>query len=292
MTACSRARAQLFGLVELRVHFSGETVTIPERSVRTVAFVGEARLHRAAAVAGVVMLAGWIIAVVLAGLDHQLSAGNVTTSAGFAVFAGVGVVVALHQPRNPVGWLLISFTFFFMLGIDAQEYAVYCYLLGHRLPFASAAVVVKQSANFAFFLLPLAVFLFPDGRLTSPRWWWVPDAGLRDRDRAADRRVCRAGPADHAPADVLLLGLGGRVYAGGGGAVQPAATAGAAHGGPAIQPGPLRRRPDCGRFRRPAQGRGRPGLGPHRPGSGGAGDARTRARLGVDEVSRRGPGVS
>lgn len=124
--------------------------------------MGEARWARAAAVAGVVMLALWIIAVVLAGLDHQLTAGNVTTSAGFAVFAGVGVVVALHQPRNPVGWLLISFTFFFMLGIDAQEYAVYCYLLGHRLPFASAAVVLKQSANFAFFLLPLAVFLFPD----------------------------------------------------------------------------------------------------------------------------------
>lgn len=122
------------------------------------------------------MLGQWIIAVVLAGLDHQLSAGNVTTSAGFAVFAGVGVVVTLHQPRNPVGWLLISFTFFFMLGIDAQEYAVYCLLLGHRLPFTSAAVVLKQSANFAFFLLPLAIFLFPDGRLTSPRWWWVLSA--------------------------------------------------------------------------------------------------------------------
>jgi MFS family permease len=160
----------------LTVQFSGETVTIPERSVRTVALVSEARLYRAAAVAGVVMLALWIIAVVLGSLDHQLSAGNVTTSAGFAVFAGVGVVVALHQPRNPVGWLLISFTFFFILGISTQEYAVYCYLLGHRLPFAPAAVVLKQSANFAFFLLPLAVFLFPDGRLTSPRWWWVLSA--------------------------------------------------------------------------------------------------------------------
>jgi MFS family permease len=138
--------------------------------------VGETRWSRAAAVAGAVLLAQWIIAVVLAGLDHQLSAGSITTSSGFAVFAGVGVVVAFHQPRNPVGWLLICFTFFFILGIDAQEYAVYCYLYGHRLPFASAAVVLKQSANFAFFLLPLAIFLFPDGRLTSPRWWWVLSA--------------------------------------------------------------------------------------------------------------------
>ena len=138
--------------------------------------MSEARWSRTAAVAGVVMLALWIIGVALAGLDHQLSAASVTTGAGFAVFAGVGVVVALHQPRNPVGWLLILFTFFFMLGIDTQEYAVYCYLQGHRLPFASAAVVLKQSANFAFFLLPLAIFLFPDGRLTSPRWWWVLSA--------------------------------------------------------------------------------------------------------------------
>ena len=135
--------------------------------------VSEARWSRTAAVAGVVMLVQWVIALVLAGLDHQLSAGNITTGAGFVVFAGVGSVVAFHQPRNPVGWLLILFTFFFMLGIDTQLYAVYCYLLGHRLPFASASVVLKQSANFAFFLLPLAIFLFPDGRLTSPRWWWV-----------------------------------------------------------------------------------------------------------------------
>jgi len=141
-----------------------------------VAVVGEVRWSRVAAVAGVVMLAQWVIALVLAGLDHQLSAAGITTGAGFAVFAGVGAIVAFHQPRNPVGWLLISFTFFFILGIDAQYYAVYCYLFGHRLPFAPAAVVLKQSANFAFFLLPLAIFLFPDGRLASPRWWWVLSA--------------------------------------------------------------------------------------------------------------------
>ena len=135
--------------------------------------MSEARWSRTAGVAGVVVLALWIIALVLLVLDRQLTPGNVMLSAGFLVFAGVGIVVALHQPRNPVGWLLILFIFLFALGIDAQQYAVYSYPLGHRLPFAATAVLVKPLAGAAFLLLPLAVFLFPDGRLASPRWRWV-----------------------------------------------------------------------------------------------------------------------
>ena len=54
--------------------------------------------------------------------------------------------------------------------------------------------------------------------------------------------------------------------AGRGGAVQPAAPAGAAGGGPPLQPGPLRRRQDRGRVRGPPERRRRPRLGPVRPG--------------------------
>jgi len=128
---------------------------------------------RTAAVLGAVVLGQFVFALVFAALDHQVTASFFVSTAGYLVFIAVGVVVAYHQPRNPVGWLLIFFTFFFTLGIDAQEYAVYCYLLGHRLPLASAGVLVKPVATPVFLLLPLAIGLFPDGGLASRRWRWV-----------------------------------------------------------------------------------------------------------------------
>jgi hypothetical protein len=60
---------------------------IPERSVRTVAVMSQAWRSRTAVGLGVVMLAQGIIALVLASLDHQLSADNCVFAAGILVFA-------------------------------------------------------------------------------------------------------------------------------------------------------------------------------------------------------------
>ena len=51
-------------------------------------------------------------------------------------------------------------------------------------------------------------------------------------------------------------GRGGRRHAGRRGLVHPGTTAGAEPGGPAVQPRPVRRRPDRGRLRRPAERHG------------------------------------
>ena len=151
---------------------------MPERPARTVGLVSGAGRRRgeqrAALVFGVVLLLLCAGAGVLTGLAHQLTLGHAGAGAGALVFGLTGVVVAYHQPRNPVGWILIAFPFQLLLGADAQYYAVLRYHLGHSgLPFGPAAVVVSPLVQSSLFLLPLAILLFPDGRVTSARWRWV-----------------------------------------------------------------------------------------------------------------------
>ncbi len=110
--------------------------------------------------------------VVTASLVRQLTVLNVgPVCAIILIYAGVGVLVARRQPRNPVGWILLVFVLLFMLGSDAGYYAVYDYTFGHHgLPLAAAAVLVQSSWVPALALIPLVILLFPDSRLSSRRW--------------------------------------------------------------------------------------------------------------------------
>ena len=111
----------------------------------------------------------------LSTLAHQATFLNIATGIPIPlVYAGVGVIVARHQPRNPVGWILILFVVLFLIPVDAGFYAVLRYRLGyHGLPLGPAAVTVTSLWPLAFALFPLVILLFPDGQLTSRRWWWV-----------------------------------------------------------------------------------------------------------------------
>ncbi len=87
------------------------------------------------------------------------------------IFAVVGIAVVRHQPRNPIGWiLLIAALGSEALPTDAASYALLVYRLGHRLPFGALAVLLQYTWAVAAPLLLLIILLFPDGRLPSPRW--------------------------------------------------------------------------------------------------------------------------
>jgi len=79
----------------------------------------------------VLMLLG--VTVTLAVLIHQLTILNVTTGLTFPlIYAAAGVIVARHQPRNPVGWILIIFVVLLLAPLDAGYHAVLRYRLGYH----------------------------------------------------------------------------------------------------------------------------------------------------------------
>ncbi len=87
--------------------------------------------------------------------------------------AGVGLLVAWHQPRNPIGWLLLGSGVCFVLDGDASLYDTADYLFHHgRLPFGWVAVLAQPSWAPAIALLGTAVLLFPDGKVLSRQWRW------------------------------------------------------------------------------------------------------------------------
>jgi hypothetical protein len=94
----------------------------------------------------------------------------------FAGFATVGLVVALRQPRNPVGWVFLLVGLAPTVGFFTSAYAVRSTLTEGGLP---GALYVEWVSSWAWFpgvgaLVTFALLLFPDGRLPSRRWRAVP----------------------------------------------------------------------------------------------------------------------
>jgi MFS family permease len=150
------------------------TITQPGRPDRVE------RRYRLASPVTATVLAGLTLvvlamAITLNGLTGQLS----VLSSGpivpvVVIYAGVGVVVARRQPRNPIGWLLIIFILVFLLSTVVGSYAVLYYRFGHHgLPLAPVAVMLQPLWAPALLLFPVVILLFPDGRLASRRWRWM-----------------------------------------------------------------------------------------------------------------------
>ena len=95
---------------------------------------------------------------------------QVTTFIAVLPIVPVGFVVARRQPGNPLGWMLLGLMALLLLGDVGGEYAWLSYQLGHHLPLAAVGVVLAPDWVLLLVTLPLAILLFPDGRLPSSRW--------------------------------------------------------------------------------------------------------------------------
>ncbi len=122
---------------------------------------------------GVVLVFLLAAGVVLDVLTHNI---HYSTNAIIALGLGaVGLVVALRQPRNPIGWLVLATGVLVTLGNDAKLYSLLDYRMHDgALPLGLAAVFVAGGLSTAALVVaPPAILLFPDGRLPSVRWRWV-----------------------------------------------------------------------------------------------------------------------
>ena len=123
-------------------------------------------------------LAGGLLALTVGALavsaSFGVAIGDLTDAFGFApvllAFAGVGTVVAGRRPANPIGWLFLAEGLAFAVGVATDTYARYATSGSVTPPSAAWAAWLGAILGELGFLFALALLLFPDGRLPSPRW--------------------------------------------------------------------------------------------------------------------------
>lgn len=197
------------------------TLRLAARWPRPPAFAGCSRVLAHAGWLGTVVLA--CAAAVLAVLT-RLPAPELAMPFGAAVmavaFAGVGTLVALRRPGNPMGWLLGAIGLCVILTVLFPLYARYTLvtrpgaLPGGELAGWTGLWIWTFAPGLAGTFLLL---LFPDGRLPSVRWRpvaWLAAADLAacavaTAIVAADSRPPSFDPEVDAPADLVLLGVPG-----------------------------------------------------------------------------------
>jgi hypothetical protein len=115
----------------------------------------------------IILLCAAAVPLAFAAREAESDIGNVII---LTSLAPVGLVVALRQPGNPLGWMYLALAALSALGVGAGAYAVLSYRLGHHLPLAVAAVFFALYWCPVIVTFPLVILLFPDGRLPSSRW--------------------------------------------------------------------------------------------------------------------------
>lgn len=127
------------------------------------------------ALAAVTLIAGGLVLDRIAAEQHVPGSGSLWLypflAAAVLAPAVLGALIVTRHPRNPIGWILVLGALSLGAVLAASPYAwVALYAQPGSLPGGSWAALVASLWP-AFFAWPLAVaFVFPDGRLPSPRW--------------------------------------------------------------------------------------------------------------------------
>jgi hypothetical protein len=88
------------------------------------------------------------------------------------VYVGVGVLLVLRLPRQPVGWLLLGAGTLLQLATAASAYAWAAFIRAPgTLPLGEVALLIAFAWIPALGCLFLAIMLFPTGRPPSRRWY-------------------------------------------------------------------------------------------------------------------------
>jgi hypothetical protein len=106
----------------------------------------------------------------------DLSAG-VLYAATITSFSGVGAFLAVRVPANPIGWLLVAAGTLLAVGIFGGAYAMASVAASGGTWPATALLAWLTDVSF---IPPIVIVaagvpaVFPDGRLPSSRWRWLP----------------------------------------------------------------------------------------------------------------------
>ena len=127
------------------------------------------------ALAAVAVIAGGLVLDQIAAAEHVPGSGSFwlypLLFAAISAPAAVGALIAARRPRNPIGWILVVGALSLAAVLAASPYARVALDAHPRSLPGGAWAALVSSLWPVFFAWPLAVaFVFPDGRLPSPRW--------------------------------------------------------------------------------------------------------------------------